>query len=970
MAQFARPDADTSVGNWTASSGSDRYAMIDESSASDSDYITVTDDYSGSEQPCTLSLSSVTDPADHSSTSVVVRAWTDTDFTSASLDITLKDGSTTIKTESFTPTTSFTNHTMSLSTTQAGSISSSGYGNLTLIISTQDGGYSGGEVRVSQAYFTCPAASSGITVTPSAATADADGVNPTVSIGDPPVTASAITADADTSGPNVVVTGVGSQTTTFRILDANGKTYDEGGALSSSPNDGSIRDSVSGTDLFLPSSDANRIGLSLVTNSGTGNVEPLFKEVSWYRFTNIDLLKSSTVESASLKLTHAVMSGGLLDRTDDVSVGFKVYGNDVDNASSPTSVADYNSKTVTTAGSTYTYSSSLSDGDIVSIDVKDIVQEIINRSGWSSGNALMLLVKDNFPNDEYPKYETSPGMPPEDLTGWNTFFWAYERAGNAGYGSVEAKLTVVYNNSVPVTPASPATAIASGENPTTEVQIGPTRAAANTVLNGIGLGGFTGTADANVAGPTVTTSIPYSAAGPATAGVGTSTQFLGIKILITDKATSKADTPSSFGFGIGALKVTAATDVVFNGIGVTPAAATTDANVVAPTVGTKESPADTKADTAGPTVSFGSITLTLTAATIKATTVTPVTVKFDVVPVTAEASGVDPVVHFSSVTITPSAATAEADVSSASDDLADIALIVAPATADADGTNPTTILGGYVITPTAATASTQSVTFSGIAFSSFVVSAKTDVNTLSLSSGIGASSITVTASAATADASSTLADVEIYITPSTATADINVAGPTVSFGSTTITPSAATSDAGTSSSFGIISFASDVATTKANTAGPTVVFSADPVVPSSATTEGSTSVGQVILGGYAVTPTASTSEAGIISPSTILSSFSMTPSASTGKANIAGPVVDIRTLITPSPATTDADVYNPQLTPAKITVVASTFFPRLLTKVSRIPEFASPTISSEDFIVPLGNNDNFTEPFISEEYLE
>ena len=966
MAQFARPDADTSAGNWTASSGSDLYAMLDESSASDSDYITVTDS-SGSAEACTLSLSSVTDPADHTSTSVVVRAYTDSYSGSVSLNVHLKDGSTSIKSENFTPSTSYSNHTMSLSTTQAASISS--YANLTLILTATDGFGMGSETRISHAYFTCPDASSGITVTPSAATADADGVNPTVSIGDPPVTASAITADADTSGPNVVVTGVGSQTTTFRILDANGKTYDEGGANSSSPNDGWLRDVVSGTDIFQSGADANRVGLALVTNSGTGNVETSFKEVSWYRFTNVDLLNSSTVESATLKLTFSSMSGGLAQRTDDVPVGFKIYGNDVDNASNPTSVADYNSKTATTANSTYTYSSSLSDLDIVSIDVKDIVQEIINRSGWSSGNALMLLVKDNFPNDEYPQWVSSPGMPAEDLTSWNAHFWAYERAGNTGYGSVEAKLTVVYNNSVPVTPASPATAIASGQNPTTEIQMAPARAVVDTVINGIGFSSFTITADANVAGPTVLTSIPYSAAGPATANAASSVASLGLKIKISDVATSKAD--SNFGgLGLGGIKSTVAAETVVNALGFTPNPVTADADVVAPTVGTKESPADTKADTAGPTVVLGNLTVTPSPATAKANVDGPI-LSFTLAKASAKSDVAGPTLVLSSLTVTPSPATAEADVSSSTDDLADIGLTVSDiATTDADVVAPTVVLGGYAITPSAATASTQSVTFSTLGLRGFAVSAETGVNTLSLTSGIGIGSITVTTTAATADASTTVADVETLLTPSSATAEVNVAGPTVSFGSVTITPSAATADASTSSSFTIVQPANTTATTDADVAGPTVVFSSDPVTPTAASLEGSTVVGQVILGGYALTPTASSSEAGITAPTTVLSSFSMTPTAATTDSDVSGPAIDIRTLITPAPATTDADVYNPQLTPAKITVAASTFFPRLLATVSKIPEFATPSISNEDFTVARGENDSFTDPSISSEYFE
>ena len=75
MVQYARPDADTSVGDWGASSGTDRYAMIDEAVTSDSDYISVTDDAGDTSFPITLSLSSVTDPSSGADHSVVVRAY-------------------------------------------------------------------------------------------------------------------------------------------------------------------------------------------------------------------------------------------------------------------------------------------------------------------------------------------------------------------------------------------------------------------------------------------------------------------------------------------------------------------------------------------------------------------------------------------------------------------------------------------------------------------------------------------------------------------------------------------------------------------------------------------------------------------------------------------------------------------------------------------------------------------------------
>ena len=162
MVQYARPDADTSPGDWTASSGSDLYAMIDEDPASDSDYITVGDGGSGS--ACTISLGSVTDPASGSSHSVVVRASEDGGMSSVTLNVNLKDGGTSIKNENFTPASSAGNHTMTLSTAQANNISSSGYGNLSLILTSTDSMGMGVNCLVYHAYFACPDASSSVPI--------------------------------------------------------------------------------------------------------------------------------------------------------------------------------------------------------------------------------------------------------------------------------------------------------------------------------------------------------------------------------------------------------------------------------------------------------------------------------------------------------------------------------------------------------------------------------------------------------------------------------------------------------------------------------------------------------------------------------------------------------------------------------------------------------------------------------------
>ena len=164
--QYAYPDADTSVGDWGASTGSDRYAMIDDAhgvadAVADNTYIQVSP--SGdptAAHPITVSLGSTTDPASGADHSVVI-LWSDgAGMGGVTLNVNLKDGSSSIKNEDFsmstgsgTPITS----TMSLSTAQANSISSSGYGNLGLVLTSTDGGGSA-TVNVYRAYFKCPEA--------------------------------------------------------------------------------------------------------------------------------------------------------------------------------------------------------------------------------------------------------------------------------------------------------------------------------------------------------------------------------------------------------------------------------------------------------------------------------------------------------------------------------------------------------------------------------------------------------------------------------------------------------------------------------------------------------------------------------------------------------------------------------------------------------------------------------------------
>ena len=114
---FLRPIADTSNGAWTASSGSDRYAMIDESATYDADYITVS-----SASTYKARLTTVSDPGVDTDHSVVVRAKGDG---SSQLTIALVQGDpteTAIASTTVTPTTSYADYTLTVTSGQAANI--------------------------------------------------------------------------------------------------------------------------------------------------------------------------------------------------------------------------------------------------------------------------------------------------------------------------------------------------------------------------------------------------------------------------------------------------------------------------------------------------------------------------------------------------------------------------------------------------------------------------------------------------------------------------------------------------------------------------------------------------------------------------------------------------------------------------------------------------------------------------------
>ena len=103
--------------------------------------------------------------------------------------------------------------------------------------------------------------------------------------------------------------------------------------------------------------------------------------IGFFRFQNITVAQGATISSAYLK----PYKSGYPDRTASMK------GISQDNVSAPTAGSDLAASSFTTAGITNVVTGTGS-GQITSPDIKDIVQEIVDRAGWSSGNSMMFAL--------------------------------------------------------------------------------------------------------------------------------------------------------------------------------------------------------------------------------------------------------------------------------------------------------------------------------------------------------------------------------------------------------------------------------------------------------------------------------------------------------------------------------------------------------------------------------------------------
>lgn len=103
--------------------------------------------------------------------------------------------------------------------------------------------------------------------------------------------------------------------------------------------------------------------------------------LGYFRFQNVTIPQGATISSAYLKPYQS--------STPNRTVSVK--GFDKDNVSAPTAGSDLAASNFTTAGIT-NFATGTGSSQKTSPDIKDIVQEIVDRAGWSSGNSMMFAL--------------------------------------------------------------------------------------------------------------------------------------------------------------------------------------------------------------------------------------------------------------------------------------------------------------------------------------------------------------------------------------------------------------------------------------------------------------------------------------------------------------------------------------------------------------------------------------------------
>lgn len=138
-----------------------------------------------------------------------------------------------------------------------------------------------------------------------------------------------------------------------------------------------------------------------------GDVAGLFQTSAWLRFTEIDIPQGASIVSAIITM--------IANTSQSVTTcQLTINGNLANDAAAPTNVSEYNSATRTSNSTAWQPAATTANSAFVTPDITDIIQEIINQSGWARGNALQIFIEDNgsdsSANRDWISFENSPSQ--------------------------------------------------------------------------------------------------------------------------------------------------------------------------------------------------------------------------------------------------------------------------------------------------------------------------------------------------------------------------------------------------------------------------------------------------------------------------------------------------------------------------------------------------------------------------------
>lgn len=136
------------------------------------------------------------------------------------------------------------------------------------------------------------------------------------------------------------------------------------------------------------------------TNTATITRQGYSSGTYWagYRFTSVGVPQGADIESGTVfkGYERAGLGGPVID--------LNIYGEDVDDAADFTSSGP-SARTATTANTDWDPTRTYTNNWHTSVAIDTIVEEITDRSGWSSGNDLNIIIKGDVAVNEYISFE-------------------------------------------------------------------------------------------------------------------------------------------------------------------------------------------------------------------------------------------------------------------------------------------------------------------------------------------------------------------------------------------------------------------------------------------------------------------------------------------------------------------------------------------------------------------------------------